>query len=75
MIAKIFKSGNSMALRVPRELHPEEGEVEIEAVGDRWVVTPRKPEAWPRNFFARICLADPTALKRPAQGEHREIRL
>ncbi len=75
MIAKIFKSGNSLALRLPKELHSSVGEVQIEAAGNRWVVTPLKPASWPRGFFSRIRLADPSPFKRPPQGGHREIRL
>jgi virulence-associated protein VagC len=75
MLAKVFKSGNSLALRLPKELHPEEGEVDIEVVGDRWIVSPRKPASWPKDFFKRIRLANPAPFKRPSQGEHREVRL
>ena len=75
MIAKIFKSGNSLALRLPKELHPAEGEVEIETVGDRWIVSPVKPASWPKGFFSRIRLSDPHPFQRPAQGEHRDVRL
>lgn len=75
MITKIFKAGNSWALRLPKRLLPVEGEVEIEAVGDRWIVSPLKPSAWPRNFFARIRLSDPEVLQRPSQGRHRDIHL
>ena len=75
MIAKVFKSGNSLALRLPRELEPQEGEVQIDAVGDRWIVSPLKPACWPKGFFSRIRLADPSPLKRQPQGDHREIRL
>jgi virulence-associated protein VagC len=75
MIAKVFKSGNSLALRLPKELRPQEGEVRIEAVGDRWIVSPLKPAAWPKGFFARIQLSDPDSFKRPSQGESRDIRL
>ncbi|MFZ4777715.1 MAG: AbrB/MazE/SpoVT family DNA-binding domain-containing protein [Terrimicrobiaceae bacterium] len=75
MIAKIFKSGNSLALRLPKELGAVVGEVRVEAAGDRWVVTPVKPVSWPRGFFTRIRLDDPSLFKRPPQGKHREIRL
>ena len=76
MIARIFKSGNSLALRLPKELGASEGEeVEIEAQGDRWIVRPARPTAWPRGFFSRIRLADPAPLKRPSQGAHREVNL
>ncbi len=75
MIAKVFKAGNSLALRLPRELVPKEGEMEIEAVGDRWIVSPIKPVTWPKGFFARIRLTKPGPFKRPPQGEARDIRL
>lgn len=75
MIAKIFKSGNSLALRLPAELGASVGEVRVEAVGDRWIVTPAKPASWPRDFFNRIRLGDASTFKRPPQGEHRDIRL
>lgn len=75
MIAKVFKSGNSLALRLPKELNPKEGEVEIEAVGDRWVVSPVKPVDWPDGFFSRIRLSDRAPFERSSQGDHREIQL
>ncbi len=75
MITKIFKSGNSLALRLPKELRAVVGEVRVEATGDRWVVTQIKPVSWPRGFFDKIRLDDPSPFKRPPQGKHREIRL
>jgi len=75
VIAKIFKSGNSLALRLPKELHPSVGEVEIEEVGGRWVVSPLKPASWPKGFFSRIRLTDAAPFERPPQGESRDIRL
>jgi virulence-associated protein VagC len=75
MISKVFKSGNSLALRLPRELEPKEGEVHIEAVGDRWIVSPIKAAAWPKGFFSRIRISEPASFKRPPQGRLRDIRL
>jgi virulence-associated protein VagC len=75
MKAKIFKSGNSLALRLPKELRPKEGEVEIEAMGERWIVSPVRPTSWPAGFFAGIRLADPAPFQRQPQGHHRDIRL
>jgi virulence-associated protein VagC len=75
MVAKIFKSGNSFALRLPKELRPEVGEVEIESEGGRWIVSPVKREPWPKGFFSRIRLSNPSPFQRPSQGEHRDIRL
>ncbi len=74
MITKVFKSGNSLAVRIPRELGPKEGEVTIERVGERWIVEPIKPARWPDGFFRRIRIDDP-AFIRPPQGEHRSVEL
>jgi virulence-associated protein VagC len=71
VIAKIFKSGNSLALRLPKELRARVGEVQIEAAGDRWIVSPVKAATWPKGFFARIRLSDPDSFQRPSQGEFR----
>ncbi len=74
MKAKVFKSGNSLAVRIPRELGPREGEVVIERVGDRWIVEPIKPARWPDGFFQRIRIRD-QMFSRPPQGEHRSVEL
>jgi virulence-associated protein VagC len=74
MIAKIFKTGNSMALRLPKLLNPKEGVVSIEAEGSRWIVEPVKPKKWPRGFFKKIRIKD-SAFARPKQGKHRSIAL
>ncbi len=74
MHTKIFKSGNSLALRLPRALGPKEGPVSIVQDGDRWIVEPIRSEVWPENFFERIRVKDPE-FKRPPQGESREIDL
>lgn len=42
-IAKIFRSGNSQAVRIPREFHLEGTEVEIQRQGDVLVLRPKKP--------------------------------
>lgn len=74
MLAKIFKTGNSMALRLPKQLSPKEGVVSIEAQGSRWIVEPVKPRKWPRGFFTKIQIED-SAFARPRQGKHRAIEL
>jgi antitoxin VapB len=40
MLTRIFKNGNSMAVRLPAELALPEGEVEIERHGDELVIRP-----------------------------------
>lgn len=72
MKTKVFKSGNSYAARIPVEFHPVEGEINIEAVGDRWVLTPVRAKTWPRGFFEAIRIEDP-AFNRPEQGDHRVV--
>lgn len=48
MITKVFRSGNSQAVRIPRELRLESGEVEIERRGDEIVI--RQPRPQPRRL-------------------------
>ena len=66
MIAKVFKSGNSYALRLPRELHPVAGKMHIETQGERWIVTPSKAREWPTGFFEDIRMED-AAFCRPGR--------
>ena len=72
MRTKIFKSGNSMALRIPSKFKAKEGEVSIKQVGNQWVVEPLLPAKWPRGFFRKIRIEDP-AFIRAEQGEHRDF--
>ena len=74
MITKIFKSGNSMAMRLPKELNAREGEISITRQGNRWIVEPVKSRKWPKDFFKKIRISDPD-FKRPEQGEHHPIEL
>jgi len=41
-IAKVFRSGNSQAVRIPKEFRLPHGEVEIERRGDALVLRPRR---------------------------------
>ena len=40
MLTKVFSSGNSQALRIPKEFRTEMKEMEIEKVGNVYVVSP-----------------------------------
>ena len=71
MIAKVFKCGNELALMLPRELQPKEGEVQIEVLGDCWIVSPVKPIAWPKGFFSRIQISKPGLFARPSLAARR----
>ena len=72
MITKVFKSGNSMALRIPKELKPCEGEMSIYRKGNYWIVEPVQTKCWPQNFFRDIRIEDSDFI-RPDQGTHRSI--
>ena len=43
--AKVFKSGNSQAVRIPKEFHLEGQEVEIRRQGRSLILRPRK-KSW-----------------------------
>jgi len=47
--AKVFKSGNSQAVRIPREFHLDDAEVEIRRKGRTLVLEPRK-RSWAALF-------------------------
>jgi antitoxin VapB len=47
--AKVFKSGNSQAVRIPKEFHLEGQEVEIRRKGDSLMLRPRK-RSWAALF-------------------------
>ena len=47
--AKVFKSGNSQAVRIPKEFHIDDEEVEIRRKGRAIVLEPRK-RSWTSLF-------------------------
>ena len=49
--AKVFTTGRSQAVRIPKEYRFACDEVLIEREGDRVILTPR-PKSW-RDYFAR----------------------
>lgn len=48
-VAKVFKSGNSQAVRIPKEFHLDDDEVEIRRRGHSLVLRPRK-RSWTALF-------------------------
>ena len=72
--AKIFCSGNSQAVRLPRDFRFPAGtdEVEIHREGDRLVLMPVQREDWPEDFW-RAFEGMSDDFERPAQiRQHRE---
>ena len=47
--ARVFKSGNSQAVRIPREFRLEAGEVEIRKQGGSLILRPKK-KSWAALF-------------------------
>jgi len=50
-IAKVFRTGRSQAVRIPKDFRFKCDEVYIERDGERVVLTPR-PRSW-KEYFAR----------------------
>ena len=44
--AKIFRSGNSQAVRLPKEFRVSDDEVFIKKAGDNLVLIPKKGDRW-----------------------------
>jgi antitoxin VapB len=47
--AKVFRSGNSQAVRLPKEFQIDANEVEISKRGDEIILRP-KPKSWDEYF-------------------------
>ncbi len=54
-LAKVFKQGNSQAVRLPREFRVEEDAMYIRKSGDTIILTPRKSPKW-QNVRAAIAM-------------------
>lgn len=72
MTAKIFWSGNSQAVRLPKEFRFAAGteEVAIRRAGDRIILQPMKPEEWPEDFW-RAFEGISAGFERPAPAPQR----
>ena len=53
--AKVFKQGNSQAVRLPKEFRVDETELLIKKSGDSIVLTPKKATGW-NNVRAAIAM-------------------
>jgi virulence-associated protein VagC len=56
--AKLFRTGGSQAVRLPKEFRLEGSEVYILQEGDRIILLPKKKKEWPPKFFQSIRIAD-----------------
>jgi antitoxin VapB len=65
--AKLFTTGGSQAVRLPKEYRFDGAEVFIRKEGRAVILEPKSKRRWPRNFFKRIRIAD-RRFRRPDQG-------
>jgi len=65
-VAKLFKSGGSQAVRLPKEFRFKGSEVYVAREGVRVVLIPKEKKLWPRRFFHAIRVGDPS-FRRPDQ--------
>jgi virulence-associated protein VagC len=54
MKTKVFRSGNSLAVRIPKELGGACGEVLIRREGKSLVIEELAEDGWPAGFFEEI---------------------
>jgi antitoxin VapB len=65
--AKLFTTGGSQAVRLPKDYRFNGTEVFIRREGKAVIIEPKSKRRWPRGFFTRIRIADRT-FGRPEQG-------
>ena len=70
--AKVFQSGNSQAVRLPKEFRFPAGveEVAIRRHGDRIILEPVEREEWPEEFWQAFAGMSPD-FERPRQMPQR----
>lgn len=66
--AKIFMTGRSQAVRLPKKYRFDDHEVSVRREGDAVILEPIKPREWPAGFFDSIRIED-DGFERPHQGE------
>ncbi|MGA8659918.1 MAG: AbrB/MazE/SpoVT family DNA-binding domain-containing protein [Chthoniobacterales bacterium] len=66
--AKLFATGGSQAVRLPKEFRFEVSEVYVVREENRVVLIPKEKRRWPRGFFQTIRIRD-SRFKRPHQPE------
>jgi antitoxin VapB len=71
-IARVFTTGRSQAVRIPRAYRLKDTLVSIRREGEALILEPIKPTTWPEGFFEAIAIDDP-GFKRPDQGEMPEV--
>jgi len=71
--SKVFRSGNSQAVRIPQELQLPYGEVEITRRGHELVITPVKRQDGNAIFAALTSFEGPIEREQPAMQEREPL--
>jgi antitoxin VapB len=71
-IARVFRLGNSQAVRLPKAFRFDVTEVEVLKRGDEVVLRRRQRSAW--DALARARELGPVEIERPPQGAPRKVR-
>lgn len=71
--AKLFMTGGSQAVRLPKEFRFDGDAVSIRREGKAVILEAKAKRSWPKGFFENMGIADPT-FKRPAQGHLPPVR-
>lgn len=66
--AKLFRTGGSQAVRLPKEFRFNTDEVWVRREGQAVILEPKSKRRWPRGFFKAIRIKD-ARFERPPQGE------
>ena len=54
MKTKVFRSGNSLAVRLPKSFELPCGSVSIHREGQRIIIEPTTGNGWPEGFFESV---------------------
>ena len=73
MKTKVFKSGNSLAVRLPKELEIPCGDVSIRREGKLIVIEELSPTGWPKGFFEEIRISRDHFGREPVHYEERPL--
>ncbi len=71
--AKVFKQGNSQAVRLPKEFRVATNELFIKRSGDSIVLTPKKTSTWKNLRAAIVMFKGPIARRQPVRFDRRRI--
>jgi antitoxin VapB len=70
--AKLFMSGRSQAIRLPKEFRMDGSEVQIQKSGNTLIITPLSVEEEWEELFAQLDQMKVDIPEREPQGEHQE---